>query len=102
MPDSPQSVLPSEAAGRSANAAFSWQNFLEGKTLFLFVVGVCWLLFFNEISGEWKVNAQYSYGYVVPLLGAVLFWRRWPDRPLARPGKSPLLPLIVAGLLLLE
>ena len=102
MPDSPQSVLPSGAAGRANTTAFSWQNLTEGRTLFLIAVGVCWLLFFNVISGEWKVNAQYSYGYVVPLLGAVLFWRRWPGRPVAQPGKSPLLPWIVLGLLLLE
>ena len=102
MPDSPQSVLPSGAAGRINNSALFWRNLTDGRSLFLIAVGVCWLLFFNEISGEWKVNAQYSYGYVVPLLGAVLFWRRWPDRPAAKPGKSPFLPWIVLGLLLLE
>jgi len=103
MPDSHQSVLPSGAAGQSSSRAqFPWHQLFEGRSLLLFVVGVCWLLFFNEISGEWKVNAQYSYGYVVPLLGAVLFWRRWPERPVARPGKSPWLPYIFTGLLLLE
>ena len=81
MPDSLPSVLPSGAAGRSSNTAFSWQQIFEGRFLVLFVVLICWLLFFNELSGEWQVNAQYSYGFVVPLLGAVLFWRRWPDRP---------------------
>ena len=102
MPDSPQSVSPSLAAGRAGTTAFSWPYITEGRTLFLIAVGICWLLFFREISGEWKVNAQYSYGYVVPLLGAVLFWRRWPERPAAKPGESPLLPWIVTGLLLLE
>jgi exosortase len=102
MPDSLPSVLPSGAAGRASNTTFSWLQIFEGRFLLLFVVAVCWLLFFNELSGEWQVNAQYSYGYVVPLLGAVLFWRRWPDRPVARPGKSPLLPYVVVGLLLLE
>lgn len=44
-------------------------------------VAACWALFFNELRGEWDVNPQYDYGYIVPLLGAMLFWRRWSERP---------------------
>lgn len=75
-----------------------WQESLAGLVALL----SCWLLFFREISGEWKVNAQYSYGYVVPLLGAVLFCRRWPDRPPAEPANPAWLPWLVAGLVFLE
>ncbi len=99
MPDSPTSGTPSSSAGQ---VGFSWPNLLAGPFLALFALGVCWLLFFRELSGEWEVNAQYSYGYVVPLLGATLFWRRWPSRPVRQPGKSPYLPFIVPGLLCLE
>lgn len=44
-------------------------------------LGLCWALFFNAVQYEWRVNPEYSYGYVVPLLGLLLIWRRWPDRP---------------------
>ena len=44
-------------------------------------LGLCWGLFFNSLWYEWRVNPEYSYGFVVPLLGLMLIWRRWPDRP---------------------
>jgi exosortase len=73
-----------------------------GLGLLLLAVGACWGLFFNELRGEWSVNAQYSYGYVVPLLGLALFWRRWTERPPASPaGQTWLAGAVGAGLLLL-
>ena len=102
MPDSSKSVSPSLSAGQAGHEKLSWPNLWEGRFLALLALGACWLLFFREISGEWEVNPQYGYGYVVPLLGATLFWRRWPSRPLMQPGKSPFLPIVVVGLLLLE
>src|ERR1700690_4062898 len=75
--------------------------FRSGWGLALLAVGVCWGLFFNELRGEWAINAQYSYGYVVPLLGLALLWRRWPGRPSPAPPLSGvLLGLLAAGLLL--
>jgi exosortase len=59
-------------------------------------------LFFNELRGEWQVNPQYNFGFIVPFLGAVLLWRRWPDRPVAAPGRSLFFSCAVAALLLLE
>ena len=47
----------------------------------LLVLAICWFFFFQELSDEWRINPQYSYGYVVPLLGLALLWRRWPERP---------------------
>jgi exosortase len=67
-----------------------------------FALAVCWLLFLNQLRGEWQINPQYNFGFVVPLLGAALFWRRWPDRPTAMPGKPGFLPVVVALLLFLE
>ncbi len=69
--------------------------------LVLFAIVACWGLFFNELRGEWAINAQYNYGYVVPLLGLALLWRRWPERPAAS-SRGGLLPgLIGAGLIFL-
>jgi exosortase len=44
-------------------------------------LGLCWVLFFNAVQYEWRINPEYSYGYIIPLLGLVLIWCRWPDRP---------------------
>jgi exosortase len=63
------------------------------------VLGICWFFFFEELSDEWHINAQYSYGYAVPLLGLALLWRRWPERPQAVPGASPRVTL--AGIMFL-
>jgi exosortase len=74
----------------------------SGAGLLLLAVGVCWALFFNDLRGEWAVNAQYNYGYVVPLLGFALLWRRWPDRPAATSSsEAGLAGLIAAALLFL-
>ena len=76
-------------------------EFCSGWPLALTALAVYWLLFFNQIRGEWQINPQYSYGYIVPLLGLVLFWRRWPGRPQPLPGHTRIAGVIAAGLLLL-
>jgi exosortase len=94
---------PSSIAGRRMFTGVFLIGWLwSGWALAMLALGVCWLLFFNALQGEWQVNPQYNYGYVVPLLTAVLFWRRWPDRPVAIAGRSPLLSIMVVGLLLLQ
>src|SRR5436305_9227764 len=40
-----------------------------------------WLGLWWQLSGEWSVNDQYSYGWFVPFFAIVLFWLRWEDRP---------------------
>jgi exosortase len=56
--------------------------------LALIALAAFWLQFFNELRGEWDVNPQYGYGYTVPLLGIILIWRRWSERPAGLPGRS--------------
>ena len=106
MSDSSQLIKPPsaslEASAEGRTALFSWAWIWNGQTLILIALGVCWLLFFNELRGEWQINPQYNYGYVVPLLTLALFWRRWPDRPVTAPGKSSLVSIILIGLLLLQ
>ena len=48
-----------------------------------------------------EVNPQYNYGYVVPLLGIMLIWRRWQERPSASSGSSALVGFVALSLLLL-
>ncbi|MGI9087924.1 MAG: exosortase/archaeosortase family protein [Chthoniobacterales bacterium] len=50
------------------------------------VPGALWLWLFWRLHDEWTLNAQYNYGWGVPLLAAFLFVMRWPDRPEPRPS----------------
>jgi len=52
------------------------------------------------VRGEWELNPQYNYGYVVPLLGLALFWWRWPERPSSLPPGNDAAPAILAASLL--
>src|SRR5215831_5979139 len=81
--------------------AYLIERFIDGRCLLALGLAVCWFQFFSELWGEWTVNPQYSFGYVVPLLVVILVWRRWPERPPALPGNRVLVSFIAAGLLLL-
>jgi exosortase len=54
----------------------------------ILVLGVLLVLLFLRLRTDWEVNPQYSYGWLVPFLAAWLLWRRWSDRPAARPGSA--------------
>jgi len=43
--------------------------------------GALWFELCRQLSGEWSVNEQYTYGWFVPFFCAYLFWLRWEDRP---------------------
>jgi exosortase len=45
-----------------------------------------WFILFRQLSGEWSVNDQYSYGWFVPFFAALLFWLRWQDKPKPETG----------------
>ena len=47
----------------------------------LIVLATLWFILFRQLSGEWSINEQYSYGWFVPFLALFLFWLRWADRP---------------------
>src|SRR5438105_14293777 len=46
-----------------------------------------WFGLWRELSSEWSVNDQYSYGWFVPFFAVVLFWLRFEDRPKPDTGK---------------
>lgn len=47
------------------------------------LLGLLWLLVFNQERLEWTVNVVYSYGWAVPALALYLLWERWRNRPAA-------------------
>jgi exosortase len=93
-----QSPKVLDRAGNSG--LFTLNGLRSGTGLLLIATVACWLLFFNQLRGEWAVNAQYNYGYMVPLLGLALIWRRWPARPSVSPPSEGLLPNATAAFLL--
>jgi len=101
-------IVKTAAASATGSGAASAESALAGcptflrqpLSLFLLALGICWLLFFAELRSEWQINAQYNYGYVVPLLGAALFWRRWRQRPKAQGPASHRALWAIAGALL--
>jgi exosortase len=60
----------------SENSRGKSRLFLAGLTLF-----ALWFVLCRQLSGEWSVNEQYSYGWFVPFFALILFWLRWEDRP---------------------
>ena len=40
-----------------------------------------WFVLCRQLSGEWSVNEQYSFGWFVPFFALFLFWLRWEGRP---------------------
>ena len=99
MPDPSTNVTTVPMAG--VNRSWAWlASATQGWPLAVAALATCWLCFFNELRGEWDTNAQYNYGYVVPLLGAMLFGRRWPERPAIRLFTTSLPGVLGFGLLL--
>jgi len=47
-----------------------------------------WTIVVQRLSGSWMALPEYSYGWVVPLLCAMLFWERWQRRPPRREHRT--------------
>jgi len=45
------------------------------------VFGVLWGVLLRHLSVHWQLNPQYSFGWLVPFLEAVLFFQAWQERP---------------------
>src|SRR4029077_12618332 len=78
--------------------------------LSILLLAALWFGLCRELSGEWSVNKQYNFGWVVPFFALYLFWLRWQDRPRTeirnrkseiRKGHTIAALLAIAALLLL-
>ncbi|MEI8292368.1 MAG: exosortase/archaeosortase family protein [bacterium] len=56
----------------------------------LVAVALVWWLAIRMLWNEWEIDPQYSYGFLVPLLCAGLFLKRWEDQPVRRDPTSKL------------
>src|SRR5262245_8644583 len=56
-------------------------HFRARVALNVLFLAALWLGLCRELSGEWAVNEQYSFGWFVPFFALYLFWLRWQDRP---------------------
>jgi hypothetical protein len=60
-------------------------------------LGVLWFVCCRHLSGEWRFNKQYCYGWFVAFFVAYLSWYRWDDRPEPeRTGIMHFLPFRIA------
>ena len=71
----------------------------SGRLMALLVVGLAWFAVIRMVWNDWRIDPQYSYGVLVPLLVLGLLMKRWEERPV------PLLlgrgPRIIIGALIL-
>ena len=45
------------------------------------VLGLAWWATLRILWSDWRIDPQYSYGFLVPLLVVGLFLKRWEERP---------------------
>ena len=100
-PNSPACVRLLADDSHPVNEPFSISRLVKGWPLAVASLAACWIMLFNELRGEWEVNPQYNYGYIVPLLGVMLLWRRWRERPGASSGGSAQAIFVAFGSLLM-
>jgi exosortase len=53
----------------------------SARAIAFLTLAALWFVLCRQLSNEWSVNEQYSYGWFVPFFAAYLFWLRWQDRP---------------------
>lgn len=94
----------SESAAPAVLLPASKEKTSQWKMGFLIAAFVLlWLEVVRNVSSEWTLNPQYSYGWAVPFLAIFLLWQRWTTRPAPLAPGSRALPLllVVSGAFLL-
>lgn len=64
---------------RSTQSVEDKQSMLQSANFGL--LALFWGIFCFQLSFEWSMNDQYSYGLFVPFIGLYLLHLRWQDRP---------------------
>jgi exosortase len=69
-------------------APLSRKQFPLPLALSVLFLAALWFVLCKQLSGEWSVNEQYSFGWFVPFFALYFFWLRWQDRPQIEIGNS--------------
>lgn len=70
------------------------------RLLALLVAVVSWFAVIRMVWNDWRIDPQYSYGLLVPLLMIGLMMKRWEDRPAPRVPEQWLKILASAGIVM--
>jgi exosortase len=79
-----------DAASVRSPATMGGRASVLGPTNWLISLAVLvtgWLFVFNVVRADWATNAQYYYGWFVPLLAVGLLRLRWVSRPAPEPAR---------------
>lgn len=97
--DTVSSLRPSEKSRAASIPGTDVARF--GKWTCGALLGLAWLLVFNQQRLEWSVNPTYAYGWAVPFLAGYLFYERWRTRPESHGPRNLILWLLVPAVLLI-
>jgi len=88
-----------------SSSAAAGERSTEGRSdttrtygIVLTIVALVWLPTLLRCSIEWSVNAQYYYGWAVPLLAAYLVYERFGTLEHRDPGRHPILGILCVAL----
>src|SRR6266404_6453809 len=71
-----------------ASKSFSIPRLSGRAIIVLLFFAALWIGLWWQLSGEWSVNDQYSYGWFVPFFAIVLFWLRFEDANFTAGGRE--------------
>src|SRR5690349_7894764 len=80
-------MRPAKQAGKSLSEKMVVSN-LQRVTPLAIAFGALWYLLLAHLAQYWIVEPEYSFGWLVPVLGAYLFLLNWRNRPEPQKAKS--------------
>src|SRR4051812_41539110 len=81
LPNTGIAGVPQVNAPAPGGYTASVLSLIRSGWLTLLAFGFLWSILINQLRGEWELNPQYSYGWVVPFLCFGLLVRRWHSTP---------------------
>lgn len=76
----PATTPPQTLPGARPNLGTAFRPFASGLYPLIAALCLLWFILCKQLSSEWSINEQYSYGWFVPFFAVYLFWLKWEDR----------------------